>query len=125
MTQAGPHEDAVIPLSVSNHLSHPGWSRQRVMIPVDGLTRSMVWSPVPFSVDQLVAGRHPLPLAGSSSRRDSFQPIHDFNSAAVEHSAPCVGWLVQLVLNSLTPMLSAVRSRQHVRNIQHDFSFLS
>ena len=70
-----------------------------------GLTTLMVWSPVPFSVDQLVAGRHSLPLAGSSSRRESFQLIHDLNSAAVEHSAACVGWLVQLVLISLNPLV--------------------
>ena len=109
MTKADPREDAEIPLSVGNHLSHPGLSRQRVMIPLDGVTRSMFWFPVPFSVEQLVAGRRPPRITGSSSRRESFQPIHDFNSAAMEQPAACVGSLVQLVLISLTAMLSAAR----------------
>ena len=77
MTKADPREDAEIPLSVGNHPSHPGLSRQRVMIPVDGVTRSMFWFPVPFSVEPLVAGRRPPRITGSSSRRESFQPIHD------------------------------------------------
>ena len=75
-----------------------------------GLTTLMVWSPVPFSVEQLVAGRRPPRITGSSSRRESSHPIHDFNSAAVEQPAACVGWCVQLVLTR-SPQCCLLRVR--------------